>query len=390
MKICIVSDVFYPYLMGGAERRYWEIAKRLADEHEVHVYTMRWYDYPGEEEVSGFKIHRFNAPRGFYTEKRRSISDALRFALALLPAALRKHSFDVIDANQFPFLHLISAKLLSRRDAAPLIVTWHEVWGDYWYDYMENRLYSATGKAIERLSAQLPDKIMAVSRKTRKALISKLGVSPSNIAVVRNGIDFGYIDAVKAEKVENKIVYAGRLLPHKNLDILIKSMPRVLEEFPDAVLSIVGEGPNKRELLKLAMELNLQGKVEFLGEVEYGEVIKQMKSASLFVLPSTREGFGISLVEAMACRTPVIGVNAKNSGVSEVINGENGLLCELNEIADKIVEVLKNDSLRRGLIKKGYRYARDMDWDKRTEEIVDIYKKCVTHPPPPEGLLDLQ
>jgi hypothetical protein len=46
MKICMVSDVFYPYLMGGAERRYWELAKRLAREHEVHVYTMRWYGYP--------------------------------------------------------------------------------------------------------------------------------------------------------------------------------------------------------------------------------------------------------------------------------------------------------------------------------------------------------
>jgi glycosyltransferase involved in cell wall biosynthesis len=379
MKICIVSDVFYPYLMGGAERRYWEIAKRLAEEHEVHVYTMRWCDYPKEEEVSEIKIHRLNAPRGFYTEKRRSIGDALRFSLVLMPVALKKHGFDVIDANQFPFLHLLPVKILSKRDGTPLIVTWHEVWGDYWYAYMEKRFYGAVGRAVEWLSAKLPDKIIAVSHKTRNALISKLGVSPGKIGVARNGIDFGYIDAVKAEKVENKIVYAGRLLPHKNLDILIKCMPQVLKEFPDATLNIVGEGPSKKELLKLARDLNLQDRVEFLGEVEYGEVITQMKSASLFVLPSTREGFGISIVEAMACRTPVIGMNATDSGVSEVINGENGILCELHEIEDKIVDVLKNDSLRKGLIKNGYRYARGMDWNKRTEEIVAIYRKCLNN-----------
>jgi glycosyltransferase involved in cell wall biosynthesis len=380
MKICMVSDVFYPYLMGGAERRYWELAKRLAREHEVHVYTMRWYGYPREEEVSGVRIHRLIAPRNFYTERRRSIGDALRFALAMLKTATRRRSFSVIDANQFPFLHLAPARLLAGRAAAPLVVTWHEVWGDYWYSYMESRLYGFAGKAIEHVSAKLPAMVIAVSRRTRDSLVGKLGVPKSRVTVVPNGIDLKYIAGVKAERVENKILYAGRLLPHKNLDVLIKSMPRVLEEFPNASLSIVGEGPAKKELTELASQLGLTGKVEFPGEVRYEEVIRHMKSASLFVLPSTREGFGISLVEAMACGTPVIGVRAEGSGVAEVINGENGILCELHEIEAKILEVLENDSLRRRLIRRGYRFAKEMDWDRRAEEVLNAYRKCLNNP----------
>jgi|TARA_B100001964_G_scaffold244163_1_gene324540 glycosyltransferase involved in cell wall biosynthesis len=377
MKICIISDVFYPYLMGGAERRYWEISKRLAKKHDVHVYTMRWYDYPKEEEVFGVKIHRLNVPKGLYTKGRRSIGDALRFAFSLFPIILKRHKFDIIEANQFPFLHLFPAKIIAMRETAPLIITWHEVWGKYWDRYMENALYRTIGKTIEQISSYLPNKIVAVSTKTKDNLIKKLGVNPMKIDIIPNGINLRYINTIKSKKIKNRVLYAGRLLPHKNLDVLINAMPKVLEVFPDATLNIVGEGPSKGELEDMANSLGINNKVKFLGQIDYKEVIKQIKSASIFVQPSTREGFGISIVEAMACKTPVIGVNARNSSVSEIINGENGILCELNEISTKIKEVLTSDSLRIILIKNGYEYSANMDWQRRFEEINSTYKKCL-------------
>jgi glycosyltransferase involved in cell wall biosynthesis len=198
------------------------------------------------------------------------------------------------------------------------------------------------------------------------------------IDIVPNGINLGYINTIKSKKIKNRVLYAGRLLPHKNLDVLINAMPKVLEVFPNATLNIVGEGPSKGELEDMTNSLGINNKVKFLGQIDYEEVIKQIKSASIFVQPSTREGFGISIVEAMACKTPVIGVNARNSSVSEIINGENGILCELNEISTKIKEVLTSDSLRKILIKNGYNYSADMDWQRRFEEINSTYRKCLS------------
>ncbi|MEK6978411.1 MAG: glycosyltransferase family 4 protein, partial [Candidatus Hydrothermarchaeota archaeon] len=283
MRIGIVSDVFYPYLMGGAERRYWEVARRLARDHEVHVFTMRWHGAPREEVVEGVRIHRLNVPRGLYSGGRRSIWAALRFTAALLPPSLKDWDLDIIDANQFPFLPLFPSRLMASRNRCPLVATWHEVWGEYWHEYMGSRLYGAIGKGIERLSSRLPDRIIAVSEKTKEGLVGRLDIPPERISVIPNGVDLELINSIKVEREDYKIVYAGRLLPHKNVDALIRAMPRVLREVPGAKLTIVGEGPMKMELIRLTEGLNLEDSVEWRGDLDYPSVLREIKSATVLV-----------------------------------------------------------------------------------------------------------
>ena len=376
MKIAIVSDVFYPYLMGGAERRYWEMARRLARDNEVHVYTMRWHSYPKVEEVEGVTIHRLNVPGRLYSGDRRSIRESINFSLRLFPGFLRNHGFEVVDANQFPFFPLFPSKVLSRRCRCPLVVTWHEVWRGYWYSYMGNRPAGYVGKKIESFSAKLPDRIVAVSRKTRDAL-RELGVPGDRISVIYNGIDRGLIDSVRASRADNKILYAGRLLPHKNVEALIRAMPRIIGEVRDARLTIVGEGPMREELIRLARKLDLEENVEILGMLDYEGVIRQMKSSTVFVLPSLREGFGMALVEAMAAGTPVIAVKAPGSGVAEMVNGENGILCAPGELDKSILRLLLDPALRKKLAREGYRYSTAFDWDIKVEELLGVYRDAV-------------
>jgi glycosyltransferase involved in cell wall biosynthesis len=377
MKIAIVSDVFYPYLMGGAERRYWEIARRLARDNEVHVFTMRWHSYPRVEELEGMTIHRMNVPGRLYSGGRRSIYESINFSLRLFPRFFRNHGFEVIDANQFPFFPLFPAKVLSKKCDCPLIATWHEVWRGYWYSYMGSWLGGYIGEKIEACSAKLPDHILAVSQETRKALMKGLGIPGERISVVHNGIDRGLIDSVEAGRADGKILYAGRLLPHKNVEALIRAMPGIIDQVRDAKLTIVGEGPMKEELIRLARKLDLEKHVEFLGMLDYEGVIRQMKSSTVFVLPSLREGFGMALVEAMAAGTPVIAVKAPGSGVAEVVNGRNGILCPPGELEKNILRLLLDPALRKKLAREGRRYSRAFDWDTKAEEVLRVYENAV-------------
>ncbi len=377
MRIGIVSDVFYPYLLGGAERRYWEIARRLARDHEVHAFTMRWHGAPMEGEVDGVRIHRLNVPRGLYSGGRRSIWEALRFTAALFPPSLRDWNFDVIDANQFPLLPLFPSKLMASKNRCPLVATWHEVWGEYWYEYMGSRLSGAIGKGIERVSSRLPDKIIAVSEKTKEGLVEGLGLPPGRISIVPNGVDLELISSIEVEKEENKIVYAGRLLPHKNVDALIRAMPEVLKEIPDAKLTIVGEGPMRERLTRLSRELKIAPNVQFLGDIDYRDVLREMRSSSLLVLPSVREGFGTVLIEAMAARTPVLAVDAAGSAASEVLKGGNGLLCGLDGLEDGILRVLRDGALRERLAEGGYRYSKGFNWDNIAQEVFRVYDAMI-------------
>ena len=131
MKIAYVHDVIYPHVKGGAEKRVWEISRRLADRgHEVHIFGMKYWDGEAVIERDGVHLHGVCDPGNLYVDGRRSIKTAIRFSSKLLSSF--KGDFDVVDAQQFPYLPCFSAKLFCTLKRTLLVITWHEVWGDYW------------------------------------------------------------------------------------------------------------------------------------------------------------------------------------------------------------------------------------------------------------------
>ena len=132
MKIAYVYDGLYPYLKGGAERRYFELASRLSARHEVHYITWRHWGAARSARHGGFTVHGVGTPRPFYGEDgKRTVGEAAEFALRLLPV-LRKQRYDVIDCSATPYLQLYSVWLASRSSCSPLVATLHEFWGDHW------------------------------------------------------------------------------------------------------------------------------------------------------------------------------------------------------------------------------------------------------------------
>ncbi|MDY6965091.1 MAG: glycosyltransferase family 4 protein [Halobacteriota archaeon] len=381
MKIAFVYDAVYPYIKGGAEKRIYEVSKRLVKRgHEVHLFGVKWWD--GEDVIKRDEIslHGVCKVKGLYTgDGRRSIKEALYFALKVFIPLLRE-DFDVVDVSEFPYFSCFSVKAASLLKRAPMIITWHEVWGDYWYDYLGAG--GGAGRLVEKAAARLlTDRIIAVSEKTKEDLIS-IGVSELNINVVPNGINSGEIEGVPGSEDNLDVIYVGRLIKDKNTDILIRAIDLVRSEIPGVRCGVIGDGPERERLEDLVRELGVEENIKFLGFFEdYEDVITQMKASKVFVLPSTREGFGIVVLEANACGLPVVTTDDKgNAAKYLIINGENGFKGALTEefISEKIVLLLKDEKLRVHMHEKSMVFSQEYDWGGIVDELEGMYKEVIS------------
>jgi len=359
MKIAYVTDVIYPFVTGGAEKRTYEVSKRLVADNEVHIFGIKWWKGHDDIVVDGINIHGICKPQKLYSAGKRSFSEAFQFAFRLMP--MFKYDLDIIDCNQFPYLHCFPARLVAKVKSAPMVITWHEFWGDYWYEYLGKR--GIIGKVVEKSTMKLADTIIAVSKNTEKDLNRFV----KNVTVIPNGVDLGLISSIKPSEKKYDVLFVGRLIPEKNVDLLLKSMPR------NKSLGIIGEGPERERLVRLSKELGTN--VTFKSGLPYEDLIGLMKSADALVLPSSREGFGIVALESLASGTPVITVNSKTNAAKDLVtNGKNGFIVDLNPKAIKSA-ILKID--KTNMSEKARGSVTDYDWDITSKKILDVYKSLI-------------
>lgn len=374
MKIAFVSDAIFPYNKGGKEKRIFEMTTRLAKRgHDIHLYCMKWWNGPKNKTENGVHLHSLCKNYPLYSGERRSISQAIVFGLACL--RLVREDFDVIDVDHMPLFPLFSTKLVCILKRKKMIGTWNEVWGkDYWQEYLGWRGYF--GYLIEKFAVLMPNKITAVSRHTKNKLLNDLKINKT-IATIPNGIDLNKIQKVKPARRKSDVIFAGRLLSHKNVDVLIKSIKLIKEKYPRTKCFIIGEGPEKEKLENLTKKLSLEKNVKFLDFLEnHNDVYALMKSAKVLVLPSTREGFGIAVIEANACGIPVITIQHKDNAAKDLIEeGKNGFICQLNEgkIAEGIIRVLKKSSHKK-MKQACIDSAKKFGWNQIVNEIEEVYK----------------
>lgn len=359
MRIAYVYDAVYPWIKGGAERRVYELSQRLARRgHDVHCYGARWWGEEKQIRLGDVWHHGVCPPHPLYTKNKRSVKQALLFSLGVLRSFER--GFDVIDCQEFPYLSCFSARV--RSGGASFFITWHEIWGDYWLDYLGSLGY--LGIAVERSAAMLTGNNIAVSEMTGRELMD-LGVKS---IVVPNGIDFKHIQSIQAVDSEHDLVFAGRLISHKNLHMLLEAVALL----PDVKLLIIGEGPEAPRLHALSRSLGLDNRVSFSGFLRYEETIARIKSSRAFVLPSTREGFGMAALEAMACGIPVVTVRHKMNAACDLLTPDTGVIAEPSpgSLADAIRAAL---DLSRTAGRKCMEIARRYDWDLICGGIERVY-----------------
>lgn len=373
MKIAYVYDAVYPWVKGGAEKRVYELAKRIAARgHDVHWYGMGYWSAQNKGkniERDGIKFHAVCRPLKLYDGDRRSIKQAIYFSWMLL-FKLRAGKYDIIDCQGFPFFSCYAAKINAFFGRTALIITLHEVWNNYWYEYLGKAGFF--GKVTEKIMVNLTNKIITVSNKTKEDL-KELKPSEKSL-IIPNGIDLEEIDNIDPNSRKSDIIFVGRLIKEKNTDLLIKSINLVKKSFPQINCVIIGGGPEKQNLENLIIEHHLEKNIKFLGFLDdYQNIIAHMKSSKVLVLPSKREGFGMVVLEANACGLPAVVIDHPMNAAKELIEyGKNGFIAENTEesLAEKITEAINSKEEITSSCKD---FAQDYDWNKIVDKLEIAY-----------------
>ncbi|MGM8216829.1 glycosyltransferase [Bacillaceae bacterium W0354] len=353
--------LFFLYRLagGGAERTILNIIKNL-DEEEFEIILVlsssKNNDYI-ELLPSNVKVRYLN-------------EDRLRYSFLRLSKCIKEENPDLLfsTVNENNIILLI-AKILSFKNI-PAIVR-----------ESSNRTQAGKATRLNKkvtrfLYNQFADRIISLSQGVCDDLINNFGINKSKVNIIYNPIDIENINKLGSEEVydldintgEKLIIAVGRLVEAKDFFTLIKAFHLVSSEV-NAKLLILGKGPKETELIALCKKLKVENKVVFGGFKQ--NPYKYIKKADLFVLSSKWEGFGHVIVEAMASGTPVIATDC-NSGPREIIgNDQYGVLVPVSdyeEIAMKLVFLLKDEDSREYYRKKGIERAYRFEASKITKE----------------------
>lgn len=378
MRIAFVYDALVPYCTGGAERRYHELATRLAERHEVHYVTWRYWGPEATIVRDGITLHGVGAPREFYgADGRRTVREMVAFALRV-PRVLAKLDVDVVDVSATPYLPLYGAWLGTRFSGAPLVATWHEFWGEHWATYLADRPVVARLARLAEASARpFADRRVAVSAFTARRLTSD--GTGRGIDVVPNGVDLAALDGV-VPSAHSDVLFVGRLIAEKRVDLLLRAIAAVVPNRPRMRCTVVGDGPERDALGSLAARLGIERHVKFLGRVDDGEVPRLMAGAKLLVLPSAREGYGIAVVEAQAAGlVPIVARSELSAAPDLVRDGVDGVIVQPEgaAIADAIDRLLADPAERRRMAAAARLVAATRGWEDRVADMERVYAELI-------------
>jgi glycosyltransferase involved in cell wall biosynthesis len=374
LRIGLVYDALYPYVTGGAEKRYHELAVRLAERHEVHYLTWHFWDGPNEMVKDGITLHGVGRPPSFYgADGKRTVREAVAFSARLLPVLMRQH-WDVIDCSATPYLPLYAAWLGSRFTRTPLVATWHEFWGEHWRDYLPRRpMVARVARALESGSRRLGDVTVPVSEFTAR----RMGLPAGDEGrIVGNGVDLDAIRATRRSTKRVDVVFVGRLIDEKRVDLLLEAIHALATSFPELRCTVVGDGPERASLEGRAVRLGLAERVTFTGRIEGSRVYAAIKAAAVLVMPSIREGFGMTVAEAQACGTVPIVVRSPMSAASGLVrDGVDGMLCDPTtaSMAEALARLLSDPARLASMSRLARRAGQQYDWDLLADRMEQIY-----------------
>jgi len=300
-------------------------------------------------------------------------SEVQRYAqLAMRLAANEK--FDVIHAHDW--MTYPAGVAVARMSGKPLIVHVHSTEFDRSGEHVNQVIYD-----IERMGMHAADRIIAVSYLTRSIVISRYGISGDKVEVVYNGVErngntnwpVGDTTITKEEKV---VLFLGRITMQKGPDYFLRAAKKVLEKIEDVKFVMAGSGDMMHRAVEMAAALGIGSKVLFTGFLRGEDVRKIFQMADLYVMPSVSEPFGIAPLEALDNDVPII--ISKQSGVSEVIKHALKVdFWDVDEIANKIVAVLKYPPLGITLRSHGNYEVRKLRWKDSATKCAKIYEDAL-------------
>lgn len=347
---------------GGAEIHLHEILSRMVA--RGHRATLFACGYPGgasEEVVDGVRVIR----RGVWWNANFVLPRAMR-------SFLRDNVADLVieDINKIPFL----APLYTR---VPVLAVVPHLFGSTVF-HETNPVFALYVMSWEALipAVYRRCRFAVISPSTRDDLVGR-GIDRERIDVVLCGLDHGLFRRLPdvTRHARPTLVHFGRMRRYKAIDVVIRALAMVRRSVPDARLVIIGDGPDRARLEKLAGRLGLQEAVEFAGRMRGEAMVELLNRCHVCLNASPKEGWGLTVVEANACGVPVVG--SDRPGLRDSIqDGVTGFLVpygDAHAFARRTVELLTDTELRERMIGAGETWARSMTWERTADEMEKVF-----------------
>lgn len=322
MRVCLVYDCLFPWTVGGAERWTRNVAEALvAAGHDVTYLTRVQWEPGAEPDLPGIRVVAVSPAEDLYGEDgARTIGQALRFGRGV-HRHLRRHGddYDVVHVSVSPFFGLLGAGLARRGRRYEIAADWHEVWtDDYWREYL-GPLRGRVAAAIQRRCARIRQTAFCFSRMHAERLRA---IGLRGEPVVLRGEWAGGLERPQVRPSSGRVVFAGRMIPEKHAPLAAEAVLAARARIPDLTATLFGDGPEFERVRALAGDV-----IRAPGFVDETEVQETLASALCLLLPSTREGYGMVVVEACSLGVPVVLVDAPdNAAIEHIEPGVNGFV----------------------------------------------------------------
>lgn len=370
MRICTPHCGVSPDTTSGGETYERELLTRLGRSGmQIELILARGKPYP--EAVPNWSVHRFAIGRG------------LRWYVApfVMPAAIgqvaRSIGFDLLRAHSLRYVGPAALWARARyKLAVPIIGHHHHLDPDPFNALIEKRVIAAC------------DHVVTVSEFSRRQLAVELGVRTDHVSVIHNGVDERFRPASRDLTLAQRlglgdgpsVLYLGGLKARKNLPFLLRAWKELLVQVPAATLIMAGTGPVEGDLRKQARKLGIDARVLFIGRVTEEEKPFIYNLADVFVSPSSLEGFGFSVAEAMSSALPV--VVQRQGALPELVGDSPGsIVCEPDSMNDFVRALLVFLGSKERRVSGGHanraRVDRSFRWDRAVSAVGRLYEDTV-------------
>jgi len=352
-------------LGGGAELHLHHILKGAVKAgHQVHLICSRYDGSARHDSIDGIRIHRF----GHW-----------KIANFVLPIVVQRYlangAFDLLveDINKIPFYtprykgktplvaivpHLFGSTVF--RETNPLTAT---------YVYGAERLIPSMYKNVD---------FEVISPSTRDDLIAR-GMDGNRIQTIYCGTDHDrfQLDNPPARSETPLVVTWSRLRKYKSIDVALRAFAIIQKELPAARMLIMGRGPDEERLIKLTKKLGLDDVIEFCGFMPWDELVKTLYRSHVFLNPSPKEGWGLTVIEANQCGLPVVA--SDRPGLKDSVrHGETGSLVPYGDekaFAREALTLLNDPDLWQQRSEAAVRWSKTFSWERCAEESLKLFEK---------------
>jgi len=352
-------------LAGGAETHLHEVFGRLASQgHAVTALVSGWPGCARRSQLDGIDVRRAGTRYTFSLAGPKYARKELR----------AEKTFDVVveDLNKVPLFTPFWA-------SAPVVLLAHHLFGATAFQAGPFPVALATWwleRPLPLVYRRVP--AVAVSESTRDDLVAR-GLRRDRIEVIPNGIDLEWYTPSGKKSAAPTLLYVGRLKAYKRVDLVVDALRRLVDRGIDAQLDIAGKGEEAGPLRDLVASHRLEDRVRFLGFVTEEAKLDLLRRSWVHVLTSSKEGWGISILEAAACATPSVASDAPGLRES-VVDGRTGVLVrhgDVDALASALETLIRDPERRNELGAEARRFAQGFTWDAAAAAFEELLYRVV-------------